>query len=140
MVRIIGATEQETANTVSVIEGPETHVRCGADILLSGMYQDVRGKAVCPVCGKTTAVRMAGGQVSRVAPASALLHYLVEDDSKFSICCEGTFIFDREECLNEWLNTYNDRPGEVSSLPEFVKKARERRRSGYAKRKGAYPG
>jgi hypothetical protein len=130
MVRIIGATEQETTNTVSVDEGPETHVRCGADVLLSGMYQDVRGEAVCPVCGKFTEVRMKGGQLSSVAPASAVLHYVVEDERRVSICCEGTFIFDREECLNEWLKTYNDRPGEISSLPEFVKVARERRRFG----------
>jgi hypothetical protein len=85
------------------------------------MYQDVTGEAICPVCGKTTAVRMTGGQVSSVAPASAVLHYLVEDQSKFSICCEDTFIFDRKECLDEWKKTYNDRPGEISSLLEFVK-------------------
>jgi hypothetical protein len=130
MVHIVGATERETANTVSVHEEHETHVRCGADILLSGMYQDVMGEAVCPVCGKTTAVRMTGGEVSAVAPASAVLHYVVEDESKFSICCEGTFIFDRKECLDEWLKTNNDRPGEISPLPEFVKVARGRRRFG----------
>jgi hypothetical protein len=90
------------------------------------MYQDVKGEAVCPVCGKTTEVRMAGGQVSSVAPASAILHYLVEDEPRFSICCEGTFIFDRKECLDEWLKTYSDRPGEISSLSEFVQ-AKERK-------------
>jgi hypothetical protein len=125
MVRIIGATEQETANTVSVDEEQQTHVRCGADILLSGMYQDVRGEAVCPVCGKTTEVRMKGGQLSSVAPASAVLHYVVEDEPRFSICCEDTFIFDRKECLDEWLKTYNGTPGEISSLPEFVRTAEE---------------
>jgi hypothetical protein len=71
---------------------------------------------------------MTGGEVSSVAPASAVLHYLVEDGSMFSICCAGTFIFDRKECLDEWLKTYNDRPGEFSSLQEFVKAARGRRR------------
>jgi hypothetical protein len=127
MVRIIGATEQETANTVSVGEGPETHVRCGADILLSGMYQDVRGEAVCPVCGKVTEVRMKGGQLSWVAPASAVLHYVVEDERRFSIYCEGTFIFDVRECLDKWLEAYDDKPGETSSLSEFVQAAKERR-------------
>jgi hypothetical protein len=127
MVRIIGATDQDTANTVSVGEGPETHVRCGADILLSGMYQDVRGEAVCPVCGKITKLSMKSEQLSSVAPASAVLHYVVEDERRFSICCEGTFIFDRRGCLDKWLSAYDGRPGKTSSISEFVQEAKERR-------------
>lgn len=65
-----------------------------------------------------------------MAPASAILHYLVEDESRFSIFCGSTVIFDRKECLDNWLKTYNDRPGEISSLPGFVKVARERRSPG----------
>lgn len=128
MVRIVGATEQKTANIVKAGEGPGTHVRCGADILLSGMYQDLGGEAVCPVCGTATKVSMEGGDVSSVEPSSATLHYLVDNESRFSICCEGTLIFDRKECLEKWLKTYKGRPGEISSLPEFVKAARKGRR------------
>lgn len=91
------------------------------------MYQGVRGEAVCPVCGKITEVRMESGQVSSVAPASAVLHYVVEDESRFSICCEGIFIFDGRACLDGWLKKYHGRPGETSSLSEFVKAAKERR-------------
>jgi len=128
MARIVGATDQRTPNTVSVGEAQVTHVRCGADILLTGMYQDVRGEAVCPVCGKTIEVRVEGGQVSSTVPPSAVLHYVVEDESVFGICCEDTFIFDKRECLDGWLKTYRDRPGQVSPLPEFFEMASKRRR------------
>jgi hypothetical protein len=127
-VRIVGATEQETANIVSVDKEQETHVRCGADILLSGMYQDVRGEAVCPVCGTRIRIVIKDARVTSVTPRSALLHYVVEYQRYYSICCSDTFIFHKQECLRDWLKTYRGRPGLVQTLPDFMREALSRRK------------
>jgi hypothetical protein len=131
MIRIVGATEQETANTVSVGEERETHVRCGADILLSGLYQDVKGEAICPVCGSKSDVVIEDARVISVKPKTALLHYVVGDQTKFSICCSGTFIFDKKECLDKWLASYGGKAGKVSSIQDFLDGAARRRGPAY---------
>jgi len=127
MARIVGATNEQTRNTVTLGVQQKASVRCGADILLSGLYQDVEGEAVCPVCGSKTRVLVKTGQVTSVSPESALLHYVVDDPSRFSICCNDTFIFDRERCLEVWLESRNGNLGKVSSLPEFMNEVTLRR-------------
>ncbi|MDE1852549.1 MAG: hypothetical protein KGI38_02245 [Thaumarchaeota archaeon] len=127
IARIVGATDERTRNLVVVDGGQKTHVHCGADVLLSGLYQDVSGTSICPVCGKETRMVIVAGRLASVDPQSALLHYVVEDQRRFSICCEATFVFDKEECLKTWLGSHDGASGKTSSLPEFMNEASARR-------------
>ncbi len=127
--RIFGVTERSTGTLVVLGSGRKANLRCGADILLIGMYQDVKGEAICPVCGAKTEVVVKGRRVVSVKPGSAQLHYVVDDGSKFSIRCDETFIFDRKECLERWLPSYQGNPGVVSQVPDFMCEAISRRGS-----------
>lgn len=128
MVRVVGPTNERTGNLVVLENGLKSNVRCGADILLTGMYQDVRGEAVCPVCGAKTKVIVKDKRVVSVSHESALLHYVVEEQPRFSICCGYTFIFDRAGCLKTWLGSYKGKAGTISSLSDFMEEAISRRR------------
>lgn len=102
-------------------------MRCGADILLSGLHQDVKGEAECPVCGNKIDVAIEGEKVVSMSPKSALLHYVVEDENRFSICCSGTILFDRELCLTDWLKSYEGPKGSVAPPQGFMDEALSRR-------------
>jgi Alkylmercury lyase len=131
MSRIVGASDTQTVNRVMLQTGQEAYLRCGADILLSGLYYNLVGEAICPVCGTKVRVSIENKQIVSVSPLSAVLHYAREDvgdSSKFCICCSDTFIFDKEECLKTWLRSYHGSPGKLSSLQEFMKKASSRRK------------
>lgn len=125
---IVGPAHERTRNIVTLEDGQRAYVRCGADILLTGLYQDITGEASCPVCGNKVRVAVEDGRVTSVAPQSARLHYVAENGSKFSICCDPTLIFDKDECLKTWLESYHGRPGKISSLSEFASEAISRRR------------
>jgi hypothetical protein len=120
MSQVIGATRERTRNRVILETGQETNVLCGADILLSGLYQNLKGTTSCPICEKEIEVIVKNELVFSIIPPTALLHYVVENPSILSICCAPTFIFDQEECLNSWLHSYTGSPGKVSSLRDFM--------------------
>ena len=120
MTQIVGATKDRTRNRVILDTGQESNVLCGADILLSGVYQNLKGESSCPVCERKIEVIVENERIFSINPPSALLHYVVENPSILSICCAPTFLFDREECLNSWLQSYKDSPGKVSSLTDFM--------------------
>jgi len=120
MTQIVGATKDRTRNRVILDTGQESNVLCGADILLSGVYQNLKGESSCPVCERKIEVIVENERIFSINPPTALLHYVVENPSILSICCVPTFLFDREECLNSWLQSYKDSPGKVSSLTDFM--------------------
>jgi hypothetical protein len=127
MVTIIGATNGKTPNALVLDSGQASNVRCGADILLTGMYHDLNAEAVCPTCGSKIEVTIEGGKVASLRPQSSLLHYVVDDENRFSICCSGTFLFDRKQCLSDWLGSYEGPKGTVVSPRTFMDEATARR-------------
>jgi hypothetical protein len=129
MARIVGKSNVLTRNKVVLDPAHWASVNCGADILLSGLYQDVKGEAECPSCGARIEIVIKSMKIASVIPQSAILHYVVEDESRFSICCSPTIIFDKESCLGDWLKTYRGKQGKISSLPEFIDQAALRRKN-----------
>src|SRR5215831_6915259 len=103
---IIGATPSQTPYKVRTLQD-EQYLRCGADILLSGLQQDIEGEAKCVVCGTTVRLKMKEGRVHDLEPDNAILH-VVEipvGDGKLRIECEATHLFDDEKCLRSWLDS-----------------------------------
>jgi hypothetical protein len=126
-MRMVGSTSERTLNRVILEQGQMSNVYCGADILLSGLYQNVKGEAICPICKTKIQIALENQAVTKVIPSTSLLHYVVEDPSVLSICCEGTIIFDKEPCLKMWLKSHRETGGVVSSLPDFMNLAISRR-------------
>ena len=124
---IVGATNNKTLNTLVLDSGQASNVRCGADILLTGIYHDLKAEAVCPVCGSKVEVTIQDRKVAIVRPQSALLRYVVDDENRFSICCSGTFLFDRKRCLTDWLKSHEEPRGSVASPQAFMDEAASRR-------------
>lgn len=87
MSRVPGVTDEETLNVAILGDNRMANVSCGADIVLTGLYQDSTGEAHCPICGNKVKVGIRDRHVSSVSPSSAPFHYVVEDKSRFSICC-----------------------------------------------------
>lgn len=127
MANIVGATNSKTPNALVLDSGQASNVRCGADILLTGLYHDLKAKAVCPVCGSKVEVMIKDGKVASVRPQSAVLHYVVDDENILSICCTGTFLFDSKQCLTDWLKSYEGPRGSVVSPQAFMDEAASRR-------------
>ncbi len=128
LIRVVGATKKLTKNKVTLDTGQKMNVLCGADILLSGWYQNLKGETSCPVCERRIEVAIEDRRVFLITPPSALLHYVVEGDpTMLGICCEATFIFDKEDCLNSWRESYRGRPGKVSSLTDFMEEVATKR-------------
>jgi hypothetical protein len=50
MKNVVGASPVTTRNVVRPKSGFPTFVCCAADILLSGLFQDVEGVRHCPIC------------------------------------------------------------------------------------------
>ena len=102
-------------------EGQREYVRCGADILLSGLNGDLAAEALCPVCGKVTKLLIVDRKISGLEPKDAVLHVveLPGEAGRVWIECEATHIFDRETCLRKWVSTYKGKPGLVTSIENY---------------------
>ena len=103
----------------------EQYVRCGADILLNAVGHDLEGESRCIACGNPTLIKIVQGKIVQFNPPSAVLH-IVETQGEHGarqIVCEGSPIFDRRECLETWLKSYNGLPGQVYNLPEYMRHA-----------------
>ena len=122
-MHVVGSTDQHKSNEVILEQGQRSNVCCGADILLSGLYQNVEGESIGPICKTKIMIAIENRRVTKADPSSSLLHYVVENTSAFSICCEGTFIFDKEPCLVRWLESYKWARGAISSLQGFMEEA-----------------
>jgi hypothetical protein len=103
-------------------ESGDVYVRCGADILINGLRIDLRAEARCPVCGTVTRFHIDDRRVEDLAPKDPTLH-VVEiqmGQGRLNIVCDSTHIFDKKDCLTNWLSTYTGKPGIVISLPEYM--------------------
>ena len=122
MGRLVGATGRKTPNRVSLADGKEGNLSCAGDILLTGLYGDLHGDSTCPVCGRTIELEIRGRKVVRLSPPGAQLHYVraaLPDPSAFGIECESTFLFDQNECLNEWKSRHTP-SGQVKTPQDFL--------------------
>lgn len=120
---IIGASSRPTLFKITT--PIEQYVRCGADILLNGVEHDLEGEGQCIVCGRAVRVNIVGAQIARVEPPDALLH-VVEIRGEHggpTIVCEGSPIFDRDTCLQIWLKSYRELPGQVFKPQEYMARA-----------------
>ncbi len=99
---------------------------CSADILLNAVGRDLEGKGACIVCGRSTWISVVGGRVSKIEPPGAVLHVVeIQSPGRTQIVCEASPMFDREDCLQYWLKSYNGPPGRVYGVEEFMPRASE---------------
>jgi hypothetical protein len=121
-MRIVGFSNTLTLYRIILPERGDVYVKCGADILLNGLKTDLKAEARCPVCGTLTRFRIVQRRVEDLAPKDPTLH-VVEfgaGPGRVGVECESTHIFDKKDCLTQWLSTYTGRPGSVTSLPEYM--------------------
>jgi len=103
-------------------DGADVYVKCGADILINGLKTDLRAEARCPICGTITSFHIDNKRIEDLAPKDPTLH-VVEiqlGQGRLNIICDSTHIFDKKDCLTNWLSTYAGKPGLVVSLPEYM--------------------
>ena len=120
--RLVGFSKTPTSYRMILPERGDVYVRCGADILINGLRIDLRAEARCPVCGTVTRFHIHNRRVEDLAPKDPTLH-VVEiqmGHGRLNIICNSTHIFDKKDCLTDWLSTYTGKPGLVISLPEYM--------------------
>ena len=119
---ILGASLTPTRYKVRILKD-EYHVRCGADLLLNGMTLDVAAEGRCPVCDGFIRFQVKDGRVLELEPDTAILHVVelpMMVNGRHAIECEGSPLFDRQNCLQTWLNDYRGRPGSIHKPQEFL--------------------
>jgi hypothetical protein len=109
-------------------ERGDVYVKCGADILINGLRTDLRAEARCPVCGTVTRFHIDNRRIEKLTPNNPTLHVveIQPGPGRLSIKCEATHIFDKKDCLTNWLSTYTGKPGLVISLPEYMNSLNKR--------------
>ena len=123
MARLVGACNFETPNKVEFDDGEMGFLGCAGDILLTGFFQDVRGKTACPICSRAINLEVRGRRVVSLQPQTALLHYVRYSNSNptaFGIICESTFMFDGRSCLEGWLASHPMSDGQIGTPEHFL--------------------
>jgi len=104
--------------------GKTCFVHCGADIILSGLFQDLEGEALCPICNRTIRLGIKNRNIEILEPHNTLLHYVEYavgyDPGRFGVVCKSTFLFDGKECLDIWRDTYAGPSGKVVTPRDFL--------------------
>ena len=116
---IIGWSPVPTRYRLTSSKG-EIYVRCGADLLLNGLRNDVDAEAKCPVCGNPVRFGVRVHQVINLEPLEALLHVVEHPGPTAGIECESTPLFDKKDCLRLWLETYKGPKGSVHTPQNFT--------------------
>ena len=120
--RLVGFSRKPTSNRMILPERGDVYVKCGANILVNGLKTDLRAEARCPVCGTVTRFDIDNRRIRDLTPKDPILH-VVEiqmGQGVLNITCDSTHIFDKKDCLTNWLSTYIGKPGLVISLPEYM--------------------
>jgi hypothetical protein len=119
---LVGFSPTATLYHIVLGERGDVYVKCGADILLTGLTTNLTAEARCPICGTITRFRLTEKRIEDLAPRDATLHVVEFEMSPghLGVECKSTHIFDKKECLNSWLSTYDGKPGRVMSLPEYM--------------------
>ena len=121
-IRLVGFSNTPTSYRMILPERGDVYVKCGADILINGLKTDLSAEAQCPSCGNITRFHIDNRQIEDLAPKDPMLHVIEigEGPGRLSIKCESTHIFDKKDCLTNWLSTYTGKPGRIISLPEYM--------------------
>ncbi len=121
-IRLVGFSNTPTLYRMILPERGDVYVKCGADILINGLKTDLSAEAQCPSCGNITRFHIDNRQIEDLAPKDPMLHVIEieEGPGRLSIKCESTHIFDKKDCLTNWLSTYTGKPGLVISLPGYM--------------------
>ena len=100
----------------------EIQLKCGPDILLNGIGQNLEAEANCPVCQRPIRFRIVDHRVEHLEPPQSILHAveIVEGPGKLCVRCEASHIFDKDECLRGWLGQYQGISGSVYKLQEYM--------------------
>ncbi len=127
-IRLVGFSNTPTLYRMILPERGDVYVKCGADILLNGLKTDLKAEAQCPVCGTLTLFHIAQRRIKDLAPKDPTLHVveLGMGTGHVGVECESTHIFDKKDCLTQWLSTYTGKPGSVTSLPEYMASLNQR--------------
>lgn len=118
---MIGTSSTPTRYKVRTPSG-EHYVRCGADLLLNGMRNDLEAEGRCSVCEQVIQFQVVDRQVLKLIPETSLLHVVevLMANGKSDMKCEGSPIFDKKGCLQAWLNRYHGRPGSIFKPQAFL--------------------
>ncbi len=118
---IVGASSTRTRYEIKTPQG-EHYVRCGAGLLLNGMSRDIEAEGLCPVCENIVKFQVRGRRVRKLTPDTSILHIveLSMDNGRIGTECEGSLLFDKEDCLHDWLSNYKGRPGSIIKPQEFL--------------------
>jgi hypothetical protein len=121
-IRLVGFSNTLTLYRMILPERGDVYVKCGADILLNGLKTDLKAEARCPICGTLTRFHIVQRRIEDLAPKDPALHVVefAAGPGHVGVECESTRIFDKKDCLTEWLSTYTGKPGSVVSLPEYM--------------------
>jgi hypothetical protein len=117
----VGLSPTPTLYKLHWVGGKEEYVLCGADILLNGLEGDLEGEAHCPVCGNRTRLVIASGKTDGLDPKDAMIHVveMPTGSGRIWIECEATHIFDKQDCLQEWISKYKGKKGRVASVEAY---------------------
>src|SRR6266699_5150151 len=121
-IRLVGFSDTPTLCRMILPQRGDVYVMCGADILINGLKIDLRAEARCPICVTVTRFHIDNRRIEDLAPQDPTLH-VVEiqlGQGRLNIICDSTHIFDKEDCLTNWLSTYAGKPGLIVSLPEYM--------------------
>jgi len=121
-IGLVGFSDKPTLYRMILPEGGGVYVMCGADILINGLKTDLRAEARCPLCGTLTRFRIDNRRIEDLVPRDPTLHVgeIQMGHGRLNIICNSTHIFDKKDCLTDWLSTYTGKPGLVISLPEYM--------------------
>ncbi len=127
-IRPVGFSNTPTLYRMILPERRNVYVKCGADILLNGLKTDLKAEAQCPACGALTRFHVAQRRIEDLAPKDPTLHVVEYEmgPGHVGVECESTHIFDKKDCLTQWLSTYTGKPGAVASLPEYMASLNQR--------------
>ncbi len=122
LIRLVGFSDTPTLYRMILPERGDVYVKCGADILINGLKTDLSAEAQCPSCENITRFHIDNRQIEDLAPQDPMLHVIEieEGPGRLSIKCESTHIFDKKDCLTNWLSAYTGKPGLVISLPGYM--------------------
>lgn len=128
--KIIGFSTTLTRYRITSPTG-DISVRCGADLLLNGLRGDLTATGRCPICNQSIDFSISKGFLMNLKPKTTRIHVVEMSlaSGKLGVCCEDTHLFDREQCLNEWLSDYAGRPGISSTPQKYLERLKDKLRN-----------
>ncbi len=120
---IVGPSLVPTRYKVTLQTGESSHVRCGADLVLTGLNHDLDAEGNCPVCETKVRFRIANTKLEGLTSPGAVLHVVELPrtvQGRPFVECEGTNLFDSSECLRKWSSEHKGRKGREFTVQEYL--------------------